>query len=70
VQLALEVADICADRRGRLGRGVGEIAEQVHVAQAAERARQIFVDEAACLACFEADLDQDAWRILMLSRAA
>ena len=63
--VAFEVLDIAADRGGRLGRGVGEIAEQMQIAQIAERPRQIFVDEAQRAAhAFEADLDEDARRIL------
>ena len=64
-EVALEIVDVAADRGGRLGRRVGEIAEQVQIVEIAERARQILVDEPQRAAhALEADLDEDAGRIL------
>ena len=49
----------------RFGRRVGEVAEDVHVVEAAERARQVVVDEPQRAAqALEADLHEDAGRIL------
>ena len=63
--LPLEVFDVAAERRRRLGRHVGEIAEDVQVVERAERARQILVDEPQRAAqALESDLDEDARRVL------
>ena len=49
----------------RLGGGIGQIAEQVHVVERGERARQILLDEVERAAeRLETDLDEDARRIL------
>ena len=64
-QLGFEVLDVRADRLRRFGLRVGEIAEQVQVVDARERARQIVVDELQRAAHrLDADLDEDAGRIL------
>ena len=64
-EVGLEELDVGRDRRRGLGRRVGEIAEQVQVAQVGKRPRQIVVDEAERAAkAFQPDLDEDAGRIL------
>ena len=55
----------CAERPGRLDRRVGQIAEQVQIAQIAERPRQVVVDEPERPAdALEPHLHEDARRIL------
>ena len=64
-EVGLEKLDVGRDRGRRLGRRVGEIAEQVQIAQVGKRPRQIVVDEAERAAkALEPDLDEDAGRIL------
>ena len=61
----LQVLDVAANRVGRLGGGIGEIAEQVQVVDVTQRARQVALDEAQrALERVDADLDEDAGRIL------
>ena len=60
-EIPLQVLDVGADRGGRFGRRIRQIAEQVQIAKIAERARQILVDEAQRPAhALEPDLDVDA----------
>ena len=64
-ELAFEVLDVAAERRDASVGRVGEIAEDVQIAEVAEGARQIFVDEPQRAAqALEADLDEDPGRIL------
>ena len=60
-----EVLDVRADRLRGFGLRVGQIAEQMQVVDARKRPRQLLVDELQRAAHrFDADLDEDAWRIL------
>jgi len=63
-EIALQIVDVACDRARRFGRGVSEIPEQMQVAQVAEGAGQIFVDEAQCAAhALETHLDVNAGRV-------
>ena len=60
-EVGLEVADVALQRVGRLGRRVGQVAEQVQVVHAREGARQVVLDEPEDAAQrLEADLGVDA----------
>ncbi len=64
-EVGLEKLDVGGERGRRFGRRVGEVAEQVQVAEVAEGARQVVVDEAERAAqALEPDFDEDAGRIL------
>src|SRR6187401_1998394 len=58
--LFFEILDVARDGVRGLGRGIGEVAEQVHVVEGRKRARQILFDEVQRTAeRFEADLQED-----------
>ena len=60
-----QVVDVPANRGGRLGGRIGEIAEQVEVVDVTQRARQVALDEAQrALERVDADLHEDAGRVL------
>ncbi len=64
-QLGLEVAAVAAERVGGFHRRVGQVAQQVEVVHARERARQVVLDELQdALQRVEADLGEDARRLL------
>ena len=57
--------DVLLDRGDPFGRRVGKVAEDVHVVEAAERARQVVVDEPQRAAqALETDLHENAGRVL------
>ena len=63
--VGLEIGDVGADRLHRFAARIGEIAEQVHVVDVGEGARQIGVDERHRAAPgVDADLDEDRRRFL------
>ena len=63
--LVLEIGDVGADRLHRFGARIGEVAEQVHVVDVREGARQVGVDERHRAAPgVDADLDEDRRRFL------
>ena len=64
-RVLLEVLDIARNRAGGFGRGVCEVAEQVHVVESRKRPRQVLLDEVERTAeRLEADFDENARRIL------
>ncbi len=65
LEVGFEKLDVRGQRCRRFGRGIGEVAEQVQVAEVGESPWQVVLDEAERPAeAFEPDLDEDAGRIL------
>jgi hypothetical protein len=70
-EVGLEIPDVRRDGSGRLGGGVGQIAQDVEVVERRKRLGQILLDERENPSpALEPGLDENAGLSLMLSRAA